>query len=400
MAKQQRRGFWKWLLAVDVDPPSGLPVRVPNPPVTTPTSPLTQPISVVSAIDFWRAGRVDRKVLRGIPAFRRAINLICGTTGGLPYWAYKDGQRLNRPWLEQPERDLGITRSVSWTHVAEDLLLDAASLLLIESTYADGFPRSARHVAYDKWSIDENTGVVTVDGEKKEPDEVRMFLSPYPALTEDALPTVMQMARLRAQSSWYSENPAAREYFVPVEGQEPEEEEIEAFLHKWQEARRAGATAFVPTGLELRQVDQLSPEQQAMIASNEFSITEVARLTGIDATWLSVNVTTRTYANIVDERRQFLDFVCSGYIQSIEQRLSLEDCTPQGTYVKASLDAFLRSNTLERYNSHAIGLQNGFLTVNEVRAYEDRTPLPEGEVLRPQPAVPTSGESPEGGSNA
>jgi hypothetical protein len=373
---------------VDVGP-GGVPVRVPNPPITTPTSPLTQPISVVSAVDFYRTAVVSRDVLLSIPAFRRASSLISGVSGGLPYNAFKDGVRIPRPFLEQPESGVGYTRSVTWTKVASDLLFEGQSLFIVDEFYADGFPRNGRHIPFNEWTQDDKTGVITHDGEKLDSKVVRLFTSALTGLCQDAWQTVQQLNRLRSLSSWYTSHPEAREYFVPVDGQEPDEDDIALFLAKWNEARQAGITAFVPAGLELKQVEQMDPAQMTLNAAREFEITEVARLTGIDATWLSVNVTTRTYNNATDERRSFLDFVCAPFVQAIEQRLSLEDCTPQGTYVKANVDAFLRSNALERYQAHAIALGAGFLTVDEVRAYEDRAPLPQ-EALRAQPTGTTA----------
>lgn len=58
-------------------------------------------------------------------------------------------------------------------------------------------------------------------------------------------------------------------------------------------------------------------------------------------------------------------------------------------------DALLRGDTLARYNAYTIGLNAGFLTLNEVRAAENRNPMPEGDVARaaqvqpaPAPAAP------------
>lgn len=367
--------FWRRVFAVGMDP-LGMQVRVTNPPVTAPTSPLTKPISVVSAVDFYRYGYTSRRVLMGIPAFRRAATLIAGTTGALPYHAYdKNNTRVDNPFLVQPERNLGTTKSVTFTHLAMDLLFDGSALLLIRERYADGYPKSAEYIPYNEWSQDERTGSVIYDGEKQDQADVCKFDSPFPGLSHDAAPTLALFGKIRETSFKYFESPQAREYFEPQEGQDPAPEEIASFLADWDKARQAGVSAFVPSGVALKQLNQMSPEELTLNAANEYAVAEVSRLTGIDATWLSINVTTRTYANIIDERRNFIDFVLAPYIQSIEQRLSLGDILPQGTYCRASLDAFLRSDTLNRYQAHAIGLDKGFLTTNEVRALEARPPL-------------------------
>jgi len=49
---------------------------------------------------------------------------------------------------------------------------------------------------------------------------------------------------------------------------------------------------------------------------------------------------------------------------------------PRGTFVKANLDALLRSDTTTRYAAYGVGLDKGFLTLDEVRELENRPPLP------------------------
>jgi hypothetical protein len=39
----------------------------------------------------------------------------------------------------------------------------------------------------------------------------------------------------------------------------------------------------------------------------------------------------------------------------------------------------MRGNTLARYQAYAIGRTNGWLNADEIRAFEDMEPLPEGQ---------------------
>jgi HK97 family phage portal protein len=48
------------------------------------------------------------------------------------------------------------------------------------------------------------------------------------------------------------------------------------------------------------------------------------------------------------------------------------------TFVRLNIDGLLRPMTKERYDAYAVALNNGFLSLDEVRALEDRPPLPEG----------------------
>jgi phage portal protein BeeE len=48
------------------------------------------------------------------------------------------------------------------------------------------------------------------------------------------------------------------------------------------------------------------------------------------------------------------------------------------TFIKFNIDGLLRPTTKERMDSYAVALNSGILSLNEVRALEDRPPLPVG----------------------
>jgi hypothetical protein len=55
----------------------------------------------------------------------------------------------------------------------------------------------------------------------------------------------------------------------------------------------------------------------------------------------------------------------------------------QTTFVKFNLDGLLRPTTAERFNAYAVALNNGWISVNEIRQLEDRAPIgPEGDQFR------------------
>ncbi len=66
------------------------------------------------------------------------------------------------------------------------------------------------------------------------------------------------------------------------------------------------------------------------------------------------------------------------------------------TFVRLNIDGLLRPMTKERYDAYAVALNNGFLSLDEVRALEDRPPLPEGgdEFWKPL-NIGTVGKEPE-----
>jgi hypothetical protein len=78
-----------------------------------------------------------------------------------------------------------------------------------------------------------------------------------------------------------------------------------------------------------------------------------------------------TYSNAINERRSLIDFGGRNILLAIEQRLSQPDFVPAGSYVRFSLDEFLRGNPLERAQVYEILNRIGAMSVEEIREEED-----------------------------
>jgi HK97 family phage portal protein len=107
------------------------------------------------------------------------------------------------------------------------------------------------------------------------------------------------------------------------------------------------------------------------IESQAWNVQQVARLFGIPANMLmaSVDGNSMTYTNMEQEQMAFVRYTLSQYIVEIESALT--HVTTRGTMVKINVDSLLRSDTLTRYQAHAIAIASGWMTVDEVRAIED-----------------------------
>jgi phage portal protein BeeE len=104
--------------------------------------------------------------------------------------------------------------------------------------------------------------------------------------------------------------------------------------------------------------------------------TEISRLAGIPAYYLSADMnTSMTYANIIDERKQLVALAFQPYISAIEQRLSMDDISTAGHYVKFDLDSsFLRVDPMERLLVLEKMLALGLITTEQAMEMEDLTP--------------------------
>jgi phage portal protein BeeE len=66
------------------------------------------------------------------------------------------------------------------------------------------------------------------------------------------------------------------------------------------------------------------------------------------------------------------------------------------TFIKFNVDSMLRPLTKERFDAYAVALNNGFLSLNEVRTLEDRAPIgADGDTFRQPLNIGTVGEEPQ-----
>jgi phage portal protein BeeE len=82
-----------------------------------------------------------------------------------------------------------------------------------------------------------------------------------------------------------------------------------------------------------------------------------------------------TYQNVLDARKEFYAYTLAPYVCAIEDRLSMNDITANGNYVRfASDETFLRADAKARLEVIEKMLTLGLITVDQAMAMEDLTP--------------------------
>lgn len=157
-------------------------------------------------------------------------------------------------------------------------------------------------------------------------------------------------------------------------------EEAKAQRDRWNEAAMDENN---PTGVRVIGGDtdydplMLSPEDAQWLEVRKFSVTEFARLFGIPSGLMlaAIDGTSMTYSNVEQEWLAFTRFTLMQYLRKIEEALT--ELSPLGQTIRVDVDVLLRSDTKSRYDAHRVGLEAGFLTIDEVRGIEDLPPLTE-----------------------
>lgn len=151
-------------------------------------------------------------------------------------------------------------------------------------------------------------------------------------------------------------------------------EAADAAATEWMEKQNAGKTAVLGQGLSYQSIG-VKPSDLQWLDSQKWSVLRVARLFGIPPAKLAAAVegASLTYNNIETASLDMLRDTLMGYLAPIEDMLTR--LLPRGQSARFNLDAVLRPDTKTRYEAHAIALEAGFLTIDEVRDIEGLTPL-------------------------
>jgi hypothetical protein len=337
------------------------------------------------------APRIDRKSAIQVPAVKRSRDLIAGTLGGLPLDLYDaERQPVDPSPFTQPERN--VPRSVTMTRTFEDLLFEGLAWWRISERDWRGFPTYFKRIGPSRIRVDDERDKVYIDGKEVDQAELIRFDSPTEGLLKAGARAIRTCLHLDAYAANAAQGIPPLDYFVPADdtdpfATDPEDEdddengdaEIRKFLGDWAEARRTRTTAYIPASVKY-QVAGFDPKNLQMAEQRDHAVLEIARVAGIDPEELGVSTTSRTYANVFDRRKAFLDFTLGQYMLAVEDRLRMGDVTPRGQYVKFALDAFLRSDPLARYTAYAAGKAVGALDDDDIARLEDK---PEGSVRAP-----------------
>lgn len=134
------------------------------------------------------------------------------------------------------------------------------------------------------------------------------------------------------------------------------------------------------------------PEQAQFIQTQKLTATQIASIYGIPPEMIGgESGSSLTYATVEQNNLRLATLTLRPWLVQLERKFSA--ILPSRQYVKFNADAIVRSDLAGRYGSYAIAKQVGLLTIDEMRALEDRPPLTDAqktELAPPPPPAPTA----------
>jgi len=331
----------------------------------------------------WSGTYVDTNTALGIPAIYRGVTLIADAIGALGLHSYRNG-RLVTPTpklLERPNPQE--TRMETISAMAASLILDGNYIAVLGPANVNGLPDFFYPVAIDRVQITRKDGQIIYRIDERQYDASQILHIKNFALPGEFFGRGIVQTQKQAIGKEIAINEYASRYFdggvnptAVIKSGNPDltQEEAEALKAAWLSmySGRNRMPAVLNSTTDFEILSSNAQESQ-LIEAQLAGLTEAANILGLPAYYLGAPNSSRTYANVEQENLQLVRWSIQPIAERIEQ--SLSDLLVRGQNAKFNYDALLRTDTLSRYQAHAVGITNGFLTVDEVREMENRDPI-------------------------
>jgi HK97 family phage portal protein len=327
---------------------------------------------------------VGRTEALGVPALARCRNLLAGTIGTIPLMLHKKStnEMLGSPlWLDQPSYHQ--PRSVTIAYTVDSLLFYGQAFWQVVEVYQeDGRPSRFEWIANSRVTatLDRDNVFVksyAIDGTTVPMDGLGSLVT-FQSLNDGILNTGASTIRaaldIQKASVVAAATPMATGYLKNT-GADLPPSEVQGLLSAWKSARQNRSTAYLTSTLNYETVG-FSPKDMMYNEAIQNLATEIARLCNVPPYYVSADQnTTMTYANVTEERKQFLTLSLQPFISAIEDRLSMDDITARGNYVLFDIAKnYLRVDPLVELAVIREMLDLQLITVEQAMGMTDLTP--------------------------
>ena len=147
----------------------------------------------------------------------------------------------------------------------------------------------------------------------------------------------------------------------------------QSFNRKHQGSNKAHNIAILTEG-STRKPLALDHEQMQFLQSRKYTKSEICGLFRVPAYMIGdLSETTKLGSSIEEQNRVFYELTLLPYINRVETALTM--LLPRNQFARIDVSGLLRANIKARYEAYNLGRNAGFLSVNEIRAKEDLSPV-------------------------
>jgi HK97 family phage portal protein len=348
---------------------------------------------------------VNQDNATSIGAVYASVKLYADTIAALPMGAYIRDRGVRRPvtrprWMDNPIPNNPNYTAFEFRHrIVSSLLLDGNAFILILRDENDEIvetrPLDPRKVEIKRGEFGEPLYRINgTDGQHVTVTAEQMVHIPLFAYGENdrglspvehhrvtmGLATATQLYGAK-----FYEQGASPSGIIKVPGElnaEQAQQLRESFGRKHEGIDKMHKVAVLTGGADFQMMSMKIADME-LVETLHWGVESIARIYGVPLHLLQYPGGNSSYASVEAVGIEWLRLGLGPLVARIEaglQRLIVGDTT----FVRFNLDSLLRPTTKERYDAYAIALNNGWLSLNEIRALEDRSPItdPEGSDFR------------------
>ena len=136
--------------------------------------------------------------------------------------------------------------------------------------------------------------------------------------------------------------------------------------------------AVLEEGLKYQPIG-ISPNEAQFLETRKFQIDEIARIFRVPPHMVG-DLDKSSFSNIEQQSLEFVKYTLDPWVtrweQAIHRSLLLES-EKTDYFAKFNVDGLLRGDYQSRMNGYSVGIQNGFLSPNDIRSLENMDLIPD-----------------------
>ncbi len=149
----------------------------------------------------------------------------------------------------------------------------------------------------------------------------------------------------------------------------------------YQGSSNAHRVAVLEEGLSFKPI-AIPPDQAQFLETRKFQISEIARIFRIPNHMIG-DLERATFSNIENQSLEYVKYTLDPWVIRWEmslQKALLSESEKGKYFIKYNVEGLLRGDYKSRMDGYAIGIQNGFLSPNDVRSLENMNTIENGDI--------------------
>ncbi|MEV6638425.1 phage portal protein [Actinoplanes sp. NPDC051470] len=236
--------------------------------------------------------------------------------------------------------------------------------------------------------VDEESGtpIVHVNGEARGPEDV-MHIPAFTVPSQRAGLSVIDYAREAIGLGLAAEEFGARFFSQgttmagviehPGNPKSGEVAVLARMLRKSHAGLKKSHAVGVLTGGATWKSISITPEQAQFLETRRFQNIQIAQLYRVPPHMIDPSVQSSWGTGVEEQNAFFAEYTLVPWLTRLEQAFSR--LLPNGQSMKFNVNAKLRAKIVERFQAYVQAVNNGIMSLDEVRALEDMEPIPGGK---------------------